>query len=78
MTTTHLPTKCSHCGSTDVHTRQVSSGPALLRGLRTSLAFPKFDVVVCAKCGRCEFFVDEAARKRVATAKAWKRVGKAG
>jgi predicted nucleic-acid-binding Zn-ribbon protein len=78
---THPPTKCLHCGSTDLYTRLVSSGggygPSLLQGLGGVLRFAYFHVVLCAECGRCEFFADESARERVTSAKGWRRVGDA-
>ena len=78
---TRALTKCPHCGGTDLHMRRVASaggyGPALLQGLGGFFRAPKFDVVLCATCGRCEFFADESARQRVASAKGWRRLGHA-
>jgi predicted nucleic-acid-binding Zn-ribbon protein len=78
---THALTKCPHCGGADLHTRQVASagsdGPSLLKGLGGFFRSARFDVVLCATCGRCEFFADEPARQRVAEAKGWRRVRRA-
>jgi predicted nucleic-acid-binding Zn-ribbon protein len=77
MHMTHPLTECPHCGSADLYTRRVASGggygPIFLPGLGGLFRFASFDVVLCARCGRCEFFADEAARKQVPTAKGWRR-----
>lgn len=73
-----IPKACSFCHSAEIYTRRVDSaglyGPFLLRGLGSFLKAATFDVVVCADCGHCEFFVEEDARQNVATAQGWRRL----
>jgi hypothetical protein len=70
--------KCVHCGGVDLYTRRVDSGggygPPLLQGLGGFLRVAQFDVILCATCGHCGFFADEAARQKVASAKDWRRM----
>ena len=69
-----LSKQCLHCGSRQLFTRRVDAGggygPNLLQGLGGFLRFPKFDVVMCGDCGRCEFFADEEATERAALERA--------
>jgi predicted nucleic-acid-binding Zn-ribbon protein len=73
-------TTCPHCGSADLYTHNVEAGgvhgPNLLSGLGGFLSFATFDVVLCATCGRCEFFADERARQNATTT--WRRVAADG
>jgi hypothetical protein len=70
-----LPKQCLQCGSAKLYTSRVEN---VLRGLGGFLRFPKFDVVMCADCGRCEFFADEEAREKVTSSGRWHRLGDAG
>ena len=80
--TTHLPTDCSHCGGDELYVRRVPSGgglgPYLLSGLGPFvLKFfesgpPKFDVVVCARCGLTRFFAEPQARQRLEGNEYWR------
>ena len=71
-------TKCPHCGSADLYTHNVDAGggPNLLSGLGGFLRYATLDIVLCAMCGRCEFFADERARKNAPTT--WRRVNSDG
>lgn len=77
-----LPKQCLHCDSRQLFTRRVNAGgtygPNLLQGLGGFVRFAKFDVVLCADCGRCEFFADKEAREQVAWSRQWRRLGDAG
>jgi hypothetical protein len=76
-----LPSKCLRCGSPQLFTRRVnaggSHGPSLLPGLGGFLRYAKFDVVICADCGRCELFADEEAKQKVVSSHNWRRLGDA-
>jgi predicted nucleic-acid-binding Zn-ribbon protein len=72
-----LPQKCIHCDGTELYTRRVASaggwGPGLLKGLGNFLYTPKFDVVVCATCGYCSFFVEEQVLEKLKPGNGWVR-----
>jgi hypothetical protein len=51
-----------------------AGGPNLLQGLGGFLRLPKFDVVMCSNCGRCEFFADHEARQKVSSSYEWQRI----
>ena len=78
-----FPDKCPNCQSTELYKNRIAStgmyGPQLLPGLGSFWSNPKFDIVLCANCGRCEFFADEDACEKVneALTSGWKRVGEA-
>jgi predicted nucleic-acid-binding Zn-ribbon protein len=61
-----LPTKCSHCGGTNLYRRKnirsLGWGIALLDGLGWSA---KFDAVICADCGLAQYFDNNSARARL-------------
>jgi predicted nucleic-acid-binding Zn-ribbon protein len=75
-----LPKQCLHCGGSRLFTKRVAAGgnhgPNLLEGLGGFLRYARFDVVMCADCGRCEFFADEHAREKVANE--WRQLSDAG
>lgn len=73
-----LPAACSHCGSDDLYTTNTPAnggyGPRLLPGLGGLFSFAKFDVVLCAACGHCQFFADHQAKKKATDHSNWKRI----
>ena len=72
----HLPTKCSHCGASELFVRRggESSSGRLLRGLGELFAYAEFDVVVCASCGHTLLFAEPTARKKLKEHADWKRL----
>ena len=48
-------------------------GPELLEGLGNFLHTPRFDVIVCATCGYCSFFVEEKALHMLNPVSGWVR-----
>jgi len=49
-------------------------GPHLLPGLGRWFRFPRFDVVVCAKCGLVRNYAEPSAREAAKTSSRWERL----
>jgi len=74
-----IPRACPSCGSTDRYLTKVSTGggyaPNYLPQLSTKWwTTPRFDVVVCAKCGLTQFFAPPENRAKLPTSKGWTRL----
>ncbi len=69
---------CPNCGGGELFTRRLDSGGAtgvsLLKGLGNFSYTPKIEAVICATCGHCSYFAENAAVEKLGPGSGWEKI----